>query len=75
MRTVHSTQRSCALFWSFQVMVETILPETPVGNLEMDLSEWCPVARGQGSGQQPPAWSTQRSSLVAGKGMPFREIL
>jgi len=72
MRTVHSTQRIWFLFWSAQRMVLTILPLTPVGKLEMDLSVWWPTARGQGSGQQPPAWSTQRSSTVGEKGMPLR---
>ena len=70
--TVHSTQRICALSWSVHLMVVTIFPLTPEGKSESDLFSCAPTASGHGSGQQPPAWSAQRSSTVGEKGMPLK---
>ena len=50
-----------------------ILPLTPEGKLDLDSLMCAPTARGHGSGQQPPAWSAQRSSTVGEKGMPLKE--
>ena len=50
-----------------------ILPLTPEGKLDFDSLMCAPTARGHGSGQQPPAWSAQRSSTVGEKGMPLKE--
>jgi len=74
-RTVHSTHKIWFLFWSAHKIVDTILPEIPVGKFDILLSEWWPTANGQGSGQQPPAWSTHKSSTVGLKGIPLKLIL
>ena len=50
-----------------------ILPLTPEGKSDLDSLMCAPTASGHGSGQQPPAWSAQRSSTVGENGMPLKE--
>jgi hypothetical protein len=53
-------------FWSFHVIVDTILPLTPDGKMLHEDSLLKPVSFGQ-------MVCVQRSSTVGVKGMPFKE--